>query len=274
MQAPDYVYQARCVRELSRRCEVSVIGKSLCGREIFAVNIGDSPAPALIAAGFHGMEYLTVSAALHFASECAENPPCRGVTIVPCVNPDGVEIALHGEGAACRYRRFVRQTGSACRWQANARGVDINHNFNADWQNVKRRERAAGIIKPAPTRFGGFFPESEPETRALTRLCRRQAFSRVLALHSQGREIYWDFGGCTPPGCLPLAEKMAAAGGYRVASPEPMATGGGFKDWFIKEFRRCGFTVEMGLGKNPLPLSDFEKEYPRVREIFLVFSCR
>ena len=72
----------------------------------------------------------------------------------------------------------------------------------------------------------------------------------------------------------PLAEKMAAAGGYRVASPEPMATGGGFKDWFIKEFRRCGFTVEMGLGKNPLPLSDFEKEYPRVREIFLVFSCR
>ncbi len=95
--------------------------------------------------------------------------------------------------------------------------------------------------------------------------------SRVLALHSQGREIYWDFGQHTPRESLPLAQKMSVVSGYRVASPEPMATGGGFKDWFISRFHRCGFTVEMGLGQNPLPLRDFEAEYPLVKAILLTF---
>ncbi len=105
----------------------------------------------------------------------------------------------------------------------------------------------------------------------MTALCRQRNPSRVLALHSQGREIYWDFGQHTPRESLPLAQKMSVVSGYRVASPEPMATGGGFKDWFISRFHRCGFTVEMGLGQNPLPLRDFEAEYPLVKAILLTF---
>lgn len=263
---PDYNFQQQAVEKLSQKCRAAVIGKSLCGRSIYALYTGKDRCCPLIAAGFHGTEYLTVLAALKFASECSGS-----AVIVPCVNPDGTEIAIHGADAACRYRRFVSLTGSQSRWQANARGVDINHNFNADWENVKRREREAGIYYPAPTRFGGRCPESEPETRALTRLCRQNRFSRVLALHSQGREIYWDFGDCTPRECRPLAERMAAVSGYKVASPEPLATGGGFKDWFIAEFHRCGYTVEMGLGKNPLPISDFETEYPPVMRILREF---
>ena len=115
-------------------------------------------------------------------------------------------------------------------------------------------------------------PESEPETRAIVRLCERVRYERVLALHSQGREIYWDFGKNTPKSCLALAEEMAKVSGYKVANPEPIATGGGFKDWFIERFHRCGFTVEMGTGKNPLPLSDFESEYTRVRRLLNVFA--
>ena len=149
--------------------------------------------------------------------------------------------------------------------------MDINHNFDADWEQVHRRERAMGIDRPSCTRYGGAFPESEPETQALSRLCRRLRFERVLALHSQGREIYWDFGEHTPSCCRTLADKMAAVSGYRVAKPEPIATGGGFKDWFIQCFHRCGYTVEMGLGENPLPLSELPEEYPRVRELLRVF---
>jgi g-D-glutamyl-meso-diaminopimelate peptidase len=212
------------------------------------------------------MEYLTVAAALRFAEEYSGS-----AVIVPCVNPDGVDIAVHGAVAAGVYAPFVASTGMAERWQANARGVDINHNFDAAWQCVKRRECAAGITAPCATRFGGCHAESEPETRALTALCRQRNPSRVLALHSQGREIYWDFGQHTPRQSLPLAQKMSEVSGYRVASPEPMATGGGFKDWFISRFHRCGFTVEMGLGQNPLPLRDFEAEYPLVKAILLTF---
>ena len=256
---PDYSYQVRAVKRLAGypRVAVSAVGKSLCGRCIYVVRIGHGEPRRLIAAGFHGMEYITVAAALRYAAELAAvGKRLRGsVAVAPCVNPDGTQIAV--------------TTGK--RWQANARGVDINHNFDADWQGVRQREIAAGITSPGPTRFGGSSPESEPETRALTDLCRRVRFDRVLALHSQGREIYWDFGKCTPPCCRELAEKMAEAGGYAVATPEPMALGGGFKDWFISEFHRCGYTVEMGLGKNPLPLSDLEAEYPRVRNILNVF---
>lgn len=274
MNIPDHTFQRAAVRRLSGLPNVraSVIGKSLCGRSIFCLQIGKGGETPLIAAGFHGTEYLTVLCALRFAKDYAASREGRGVLIVPCVNPDGTEIALHGAGSACRYKAFVRNTGDENRWQANARGVDINHNFDADWKCVRRREILAGITHPAATRFGGACPESEPETKALTGLCRRKPISRVLALHSQGREIYWDFGANTPKDCLTLAEKMSSVSGYKIASPEPLATGGGFKDWFIETFNRCGYTVEIGLGKNPLPPEDFETEYPLVKNILRVFT--
>ena len=56
----------------------------------------------------------------------------KGLTIVPCVNPDGVEIAIHGSDAALKYKALVEKASKENKvWQANARGVDINHNFNA-----------------------------------------------------------------------------------------------------------------------------------------------
>ena len=119
---PDYAFQRRIIGELSAKCRVFSIGKSGCGREIFALQFGKAKNCPLLAAGFHGMEYLTVLAALSFAQELL---PDKSVCIVPCVNPDGTEIALHGT------------TEEERRWQANARGVDINHNFNAGWQEMQ-----------------------------------------------------------------------------------------------------------------------------------------
>ena len=258
MDFPFYREQVRLLGKLAskRRLDIYSIGKSVCGRGILAVDIGCSRCRGLIVGGVHGTEYLTVLAALKFAEEYSADPVGLPLTIVPCLNPDGTEIALTKK----------------IYWQANANGVDINHNFDAGWKDVKRRELALGITSPAPSRYGGETPKSEPETRAAVRLCERVGFERALALHSQGREIYWDYGKSTPKRCLSLAEKMAGVSGYRLSNPEPIASGGGFKDWFIERFCRCGFTVEMGLGKNPLPLSDFEAEYPRIRDILNVFA--
>ena len=146
-------------------------------------------------------------------------------------------------------------------WQANARGVDINHNFNAGWNELKNRELSMNIKAPSATRFGGNAPESEPETKALTNLCKRNNFDRAIAFHSQGREIYCSFGKHTPVMSFRLASVLSQASGYNISVPEDIATGGGFKDWFIEKFRRPALTIEMGKGKNPLPLSDFEPEY-------------
>jgi g-D-glutamyl-meso-diaminopimelate peptidase len=183
-----------------------------------------------------------------------------------------VDIALRGSGSAGRLAPLVAEKGGDTPglWQANARGVDLNHNFDAGRAALVELERESGICGPAPRRFGGETAESEPETKALTALCRRGDFRHVIALHSQGEEIYWQYGPRTPPTARMMADVLAAASGYRVADPEGLASHGGFKDWFIEETGRPGFTIELGRGVNPLPLTDFEPVYAKAREMLLL----
>lgn len=283
---PDYKTRKEMINQLCEKYSFikrSFAGKSVCGRCIDVLHIGNTKHRVLYCGGFHGSEYLTILTLLKFFEECAksvQNDTCtdgykigdslkiRGLTIVPCVNPDGVEIALHGSDSAFRYKPLVEKVSdNTKKWQANARGVDINHNFNAGWNELKKRELSRNIKHPSPTRFGGNCPESEPETKALTRLCRTIDFERAVALHSQGREIYCSFGKNTPVLSFRLASMFSEISGYNIAFPEEIATGGGFKDWFIEKFRKPALTVEMGLGENPLPLSDFEEEYKIMRNI-------
>ena len=51
--------------------------------------------------------------------------------------------------------------------------------------------------------------------------------------------------------------------------PEGTASFGGCKDWFIKEFGREGFTVEIGQGLNPLPMSMLDDVYDENAKIIL-----
>jgi g-D-glutamyl-meso-diaminopimelate peptidase len=196
------------------------------------------------------------------------------VIFVPCVNPDGCDISLLGP-------KFLGtkaiNIGKLCNndfkhWNANLRGVDINHNFNAGWQELKNLEKKNGIYYPAPTRFGGYKPESEPETLALTSLCKRNEIRHVVALHTQGEVIYWNYGDKKIPRSQKMAEIMATSTGYALDYPTGLAVGGGFKDWFISEFNRPGFTVEMGKGENPLPIEEAKHIYRKTEEMLMLCS--
>lgn len=250
-----------------------LIGHSLCSRGIFSLGIGRSDAPLLIAAGFHGQEWLTCLAALRFAELllrartsgkyiCGIDVRCisREVIIVPCVNPDGVQIAINGRDGAGRYSEQVGCIAAASneKWNANARGVDINHNFNAGWDKAREAEIESGILGPAPRRYGGYMAESEPETAALVALCRMRRPRAAIALHSQGEEIYWRYGNNIPPASERFARVLSAASGYRLVDNDGLASHAGFKDWFIEYFNRPAVTVEMGKGENPLPTSELD----------------
>ena len=245
------------------------IGYSLLGRELCAYSVGKGS--ALIAAVFHACERVTGAILMRWLFEKAaafkRGDPCS-FTAVPLMNPDGAEIALYGYRAAERYGGLVRRLskGDTSHWQSNARGVDLNHNFNAGFVALRENEIKNGFICRGPTRFCGGAPETEPETRALCDFCRRRDFSCAVALHSQGREIYCDFDHSAPEG-IPIAKRMSAVSGYRLSSPSGTAVGGGFKDWFCQQFRRPGFTVEIGKGTNPLPKETADTEYKRVRKI-------
>ena len=70
-------------------------------------------------------------------------------------------------------------------WQANANGVDLNHNYDALWEVGKAAEVENGIFGPGPTRYSGETFESESESRAVANFSRSMNFDLVIALHSR-----------------------------------------------------------------------------------------
>lgn len=265
----------------------STAGVSRCRRSIKALSVGEGEKSVFIAGAFHGQEWLTALIVLRLAErlvqaqkdgealygfDIAAELQRRRVILMPMVNPDGVEIALHGPPAAgllsARVSAILRR--SPAPWNANAAGVDINHNFNAGFAAEKELERAAGITSPSPGKYGGTVPESEPETIAVIRECQKYRPIRVAAVHSQGRELYYSYGGSQPPGSADLARLLADACGYELKGNSGLASHAGFKDWFISRYNLPGFTFEVGKGTNPLPVEDFESIYTEVEKAFII----
>ena len=122
---PDYAYIKKSVCSLRAEypfLKVEIAGRSTCGRKIFALRFGRSANPVLIAACFHAQERLTALVTLRFTERLclsAKNRQTmcgidiggalsrREIIFVPCVNPDGVEIALHGAETAGKYKDCV-----------------------------------------------------------------------------------------------------------------------------------------------------------------------
>ncbi len=265
-----------------------VQGRTALGRGIFSLSLGNAKNSVLIAAGFHGSEWLTCLEAYLFIERLCSHIAQRtsmcgidadrafsmlGVTVMPCVNPDGTEIAVRGFDGARGLKDFVASLGCEDhrKWNANALGVDINHNFNAGWDELRRMEREEGIDSPSPGRYGGKHPESEAETRTLTRLCRLRRFRSVMALHSQGEELFWKYGEHTPKNSAMMAKIIADSCSYRTVENLGLYSHGGFKDWFIEEFCQPGFTMEIGKGENPLPKEQLNEIYGRIEEALLLF---
>ncbi len=257
-----------------------IIGKSLLGEPIPSLTIGNCRKKILMAGGVHGSEYLTIALLLNFLYDLCLSLKegksvagikmrrylCRrGVSFVPVINPDGTEISINGFSSAGKYGPFLKELCSNhIYWKANACGVDINHNFPANWEAVHKREIEMGIDGPACTRYGGCSPANQRETIAIMNHCIKNNFSRCYAFHSQGREIYYRFGDKTPKESLAIARLLANTSKYKISAPPEIADGAGLKDWFIERFQKPGFTFEIGQGQNPLPLEDLKGEYSRL----------
>lgn len=262
----------------------SVLGKSVCGREIIMLSAGsaDAEKSVLYVGAHHGMEYITSAILLRFAADLGEaardgRRVCRvdvrrmlerrRVYIVPMLNPDGVELHLNGiwDGCPLASRLRAMSGGDFTRWQANARGVDLNHNYDALFDEYKGIEAERGI-SPGPSLFSGEAPESEPETQAICALLRYDSSVRtVLSLHTQGEVIYYG-GGAAGVGARSLARTLSRMTGYATDEARDTAAYGGLVDWYVREFSRPGFTLECGRGENPLPADQAFPIYARLRE--------
>lgn len=257
---------------------VSTLAYSLCGKRIPYLMVGEGHRTILYVGAHHSMEWLTSCVLLAFCNEL-----CRALSapepnqsnlrgrfrfvIIPELNPDGVELVLRGvqEGhvLAGRQIRMNRESPDFSHWQANARGVDLNHNYSVGFYEYQKIQAKLGITSGAPSLYAGEYPESEPEVAALAGLVRLLRPAMILTLHTQGEEIYFDSPHATPS-MHKMAEAFAHHTGYCLETATGTAAYGGLTEWAV----RCGipcFTFECGKGKNPLPQKDGPTIYETMR---------
>lgn len=270
--------------------ETGVAGRSVLGRNLYYIRLGSGPDEVHYNAAHHALEWITAPVLMKFAENfCrayATGSSIRGynvrdiwsrssIYIIPMVNPDGVNLVLEGLKPDNPYYNQLlgwNTTGQPFSevWQANIRGTDLNRNYPASWQEAKAQEQSLGIFGPGPTRYGGPSPLSEPETQAMVNFTRRHNFKLVLAYHTQGEVIYWLYKDMEIPRARQIGETFARASGYTLSLTPYEAAYAGYKDWFIEEFGRPGYTIEAGLGRNPLPISQFDDIYRSNEEILLL----
>lgn len=267
--------------------KVSSIGSTILSRSIYSFSIGNLDNPTLFIGTVHSQEWLTGLLLIKFIYEILDvykkniffhnfnisyELKSNGIIIVPIVNPDGLEIAVNGPDSSKHLSKSVKEImkKSDKTWQANARGVDLNHNFDAGFKLSREIETQNNINGYMPRQFGGFTPNSENETKALINLCSKYNFKRVLAFHSQGEEIYYKYGKHTPYSSNIIANILKEYSGYQLIENSGLASHAGFKDWFIEKCCKPGFTIEIGKGKNPLPIEQLNEIYIKIIKMMVI----
>ena len=269
------------------------IGTSLDGRAIYDVIVGNPNASKkiLIQAGIHGREYIVCTVTMQqidaLLNGAANGGTFNGMPVsemlqkvcfhfVPMANPDGVSISQYGEAGVKNVKfRGIMQSGYTMdvasgrttedyatyltHWKSNAAGVDLNHNFDANWAEITDAGygRAVG--------YKGSAPLSEPESKALANLAYSNHFSATLSYHSTGSILYWD-----------TANNNSAQTSYELASLVHDVAGysimgsvghGGFKDWIQKISTIPSLTVEMGTTQCPVNFAEYPDIWQRTKAI-------
>ncbi len=271
--------------------ELSYLTTSILGAPIPILTVGTGAHEVLYVGAHHGMEWITALLLCRFLEEICELskdghshnrralPVCLELCkfhVIPMLNPDGVSYQIHGVDAKNPLReRLLRMNPDGedfSKWQANARGVDLNHNYDAGFWEYKPLEVENGITQGAPTRYSGEYPESEPEVAALCNWIRFHSdLCGILTLHTQGEEIYYQSGGKSAPRAPAIAKRLSRMSGYRLSEAEGLASFGGLTDWCARGERLPCFTLECGRGVNPLPISDHIAIYSRLCRLLFTF---
>jgi len=291
----DYTYEImdRDIRGLKARypfIQVGIAGRSVLGKNLYYIKLGNGPSEVFYNGAHHALEWITAPLLMKFienyARGYARNSSIQGynirdlwnrgsIYIMPMVNPDGVDLVLEGlKRDNPYYNRLIawNDTGLPFSqvWNANIRGVDLNRNYPASWMEAKAQEPSLGVDGPGPTRYGGQSPLSEPETQTVANFTRKHNFKLVIAYHTQGRVIYWLYKGIRPPLALEIANIFSEITGYAVSDVPYEAAYAGYKDWFVEQYRRPGYTFEVGLGRNPISISQFDTIYRENEEVLLL----
>jgi carboxypeptidase T len=243
----------RIVKELASnhpsKARLEGIGRSLEGREIWALVVGTGKTAVLVDAMHHAREVMTPEVALDMAEQLVTESKYASllqrvtVHIVPMVNPDGNEIvwtrnSMHRKNARGGY------------------GVDINRNYPTDFNRCNGSSGNRGSDT-----YRGTGPASEPETKALIDYATKVRPAFNLSYHSFSEIVIYPFG-CSPkripskdrPYIEGVGAKLASLlvrdsgrGSYRAGTAYELLynVDGGSLDHMYQAFGTVSFVVEV-----------------------------
>ncbi|KAI7259994.1 hypothetical protein KC345_g10167 [Hortaea werneckii] len=195
------------------------------------------------------------------------------IWIVPMVNPDGVTLSQQGTAGlpadlAQTLRKYNGNSTNFTRWKANMQGLDLNRQYPANWNTIRD-----AVPYPSYQNYKGNRPGQAPEVQLMMNFTERIDPEVTISYHSSGEIIFWNFK--TLSSNLnrdkAMARVLAGLTGYSLVVPERNPSGGGYKDWFIQEYGRPGFTIEIAdyAGESSVPLRQFSTIWSENKEVGL-----
>lgn len=260
------------------------IGQSEYGRELWAADLGTGEAILLLNGSHHAREWITsillMSMLDRYAMAYEQDENWNGTPVrdllarvtfrfVPMVNPDGVTLQQKGLAAFPEedHAALIAMNDGSLnfkRWKANAKGIDLNRQYPADWENIHNKEPG-----PHYMNYQGEVPLVAKEAQALAEATAAAVPEIALSYHSSGEIVYWHFHNEAEnmPRDRAIVGRFSAMTGYRIVAPASNPSGGGFTDWFIQTFGRPGMTPELGrrAGETNVPLTEWDRIWSQNR---------
>lgn len=264
------------------RLTVNILDTSYDKRNIYEVILGNPEAEKkiLIQSSIHGREYMTTQltmkqielyclnyyTGMHQKRYYSELFDEVAFHILPMANPDGVTISQFGS-KGIRNKNLRQKIEKICKkygkgkasyytnWKANARGVDLNRNFNVYWKTLNN-----GVKSPRAYFYKGSAAESEKETKTLVKLVNEIQPVCTVSYHASGSILYWNFGqeGTLKKKSKQLADLAESLTGYDLITSFKKSNSAGFSDWITVKKKLPAVTIEIGSKSCPLKISEFK----------------
>lgn len=284
------------------KIQTNILGTTADQRNIIEVILGNPDAShhILIQASIHAREYMNTVLAMHQIEDYlkySDTKTYEGILwselyenvclhIIPMANPDGVTLSQSGLNGiqneklrnlliSCYENDFRSGKTSTDMnsyfntWKANARGVDLNRNFDAGWTEYE------GTPYPSSDCYKGEMPASEEETRAIISISEKIDLNCCISYHSSGNLIYWDYGssGEIFQKDKLLAEAVSRVTQYPLHSTVTSTTdAAGCSDYFVLKLGIPAVTVENGGAACPLPVEEYQPMYEHNQNLWAALA--
>ncbi|WP_227011721.1 M14 family metallopeptidase [Paenibacillus lutimineralis] len=262
------------------------IGQTKYGRELWAIKLGRGESVLFLNGSHHAREWITTSLLMKmidtYAAAYYDNAKISkynvrelldhvSIWFVPMVNPDGVTLSQQGTtGLPANLAKTLKQyNGNSTnfnRWKANMQGIDLNRQYPAQWNNIKNTK-----AYPWHQNYKGTQAAQALEVQSMMDFTYKIDPELTISYHSSGQILFWHFNTLSKnlSRDKAIATELSKLTGYSLVQPEKNPSGGGYKDWFIQEFGRPGFTIEVAeyAGERSVPLSAFNGIWSENKEV-------